>query len=236
MRHFRPSLRATLLSSLALLLFLSLAHWQWRRAEEKRQLLARWEAQIQKEPLLLNKISWEEVERFQPVQVQGRFDLDHPIWLANRFSGGRLGYELLIPFQIEGRGTSLLVNLGWTPLVGGDPKRLPEIPPLPKGKVQIEGIIDHFPALGLYLEGGEKIRGWPAVVSWLSREEIERSLGRPVLPWQLKLSPELPFGLERRWTIQLYPSPERHVGYALQWLSFALVTLFLWFFSSWKRS
>lgn len=248
-RYFRPTLGSTLLLLAAVVLFLSLARWQWQRAEEKRQLLAVYEERLKAPPRDLNRISLEALQRYRRARVRGRFDSDHPIWLANRFFEGRLGYELLIPFEIRHRQTLILVNLGWISLPARDPNVLPKLPPLPKGELEIEGMLDRFPSLGLYLQGGEKISGWPAVVSWLDQKELERVLGQPVLAWQLELDPKpsspsgriaalpagLPFGFQQKWRLELHPPPERHLGYAFQWMVFAVVAVVLWFYLNWKR-
>ncbi len=59
---------------------------------------------------------------------------------------------------------------------------------------------------------------------------MQAQLGAPLLPFVLRLSPHSEHGYVREWQTRTGLSPERHVGYAVQWfaLAVALVVLCIW--------
>lgn len=59
---------------------------------------------------------------------------------------------------------------------------------------------------------------------------IREQLKRPLLPFVLRLSPASDHGYERDWRVRTGLTPERHLGYAVQWfaLAVALVGLCVW--------
>jgi surfeit locus 1 family protein len=87
------------------------------------------------------------------------------------------------------------------------------------------------PAPGLLLGAtGYDDAGWPRVVQWLDLDCIQEQLGKPLLPFVLRLAPQADFGYARDWQVRAGLTAERHVGYAVQWfaLAVALVALSLW--------
>ena len=50
--------------------------------------------------------------------------------------------------------------------------------------------------------------------------ELEERFGEPLMGYQLLLDAEMPDGYVRQWQLRML-SPERHVGYAIQWFSLA---------------
>jgi cytochrome oxidase assembly protein ShyY1 len=57
--------------------------------------------------------------------------------------------------------------------------------------------------------------------------QLTTALGEPLSPRILLLDPAAPFGYVRAWRAPGLP-PLRHFSYAVQWWSFALLTLILW--------
>ena len=66
---------------------------------------------------------------------------------------------------------------------------------------------------------------------------MTEKLGYPLLDFQIELDANAVHGFRREWKIQTTISPEKHLGYAVQWfgLALALTGLFIWI-SSQKRS
>lgn len=61
-------------------------------------------------------------------------------------------------------------------------------------------------------------------------DRIQKQLGKPLLPFVLRLAPDVDAGYAREWELRTGLTPERHVGYAVQWfaLALALLVLSLW--------
>jgi surfeit locus 1 family protein len=59
---------------------------------------------------------------------------------------------------------------------------------------------------------------------------IQAQLGGSLLPFVLRLSPASEQGYTREWQLRTGLTPERHLGYAVQWfaLAAALLTLCIW--------
>jgi surfeit locus 1 family protein len=55
-------------------------------------------------------------------------------------------------------------------------------------------------------------------------KELQQLTHENYLPFILQLDPSEPNGFERNW-VNITVPPERHVGYAIQWLAFAIIIL-----------
>ncbi len=233
-RYFKAGWLLTLLTLLAVSLFLVLGMWQLRRAKEKQALLDLQEQQLQLPAIVMQgeeKLGI--LGRFHKVIVTGLWDPRHQILLDNRTYRGKAGYEVLTPLEI-GFGRVVLINRGWVP-GQGNRSRLPDVT-LARREVTVRGRTDHFPRMGMYLKGMRRpTAGWPAVVQELVPEVLEARLHRKVLDFQIKMDPDQADGYVREWRLD-YIKPERHIGYALQWFTFALIALGLWIWSGLKRA
>ncbi|HEY5647678.1 MAG TPA: SURF1 family protein, partial [Pseudomonadales bacterium] len=121
------------------------------------------------------------------------------------------------------------VNRGWVP-VGPDRRRLPDTT-VSERDISEQGVIVAPPAAGLDLgPSGYDDGGWPRVVQRVDLARIQAQLGSPLLPFVLRQAPESEHGYVRAWETRSGLSPERHVGYAVQWFSLAaaLLGLSLW--------
>lgn len=164
----------------------------------------------------------------RPVQLTGRWQAAHTVYLDNRQMQGRPGFYVLTPLLLEGGG-AVVVQRGWVPRNFQDRTALPPIA-TPQGLVQVTGRIAAAPAQ-LYALGTE-----PADVA---TSHIRQNLDLPAYAQQTGLAlPPLSVvqtdaaseGLLRDW-----PVPDagvsKHYGYAFQWFGLcALVALlYLWF-------
>lgn len=217
----------SLLFAMGLGLFLSLGIWQLHRADEKKALMAARESRGQDTPLRLDGQQADlEALRYRRVVVAGEYDAAHQFLLDNRMRGQQPGYEVLTPLRIAGSGMAVLVNRGWMPL-GRDRARPPE-PTLGATAVRLSGVVEHFPAVGFKLKGAEvPAPGWPALVQVAEPEALAGRLGYPVLPYQVLLDESAGEGYVRAWRENRL-TPEKNLGYALQWFLFALVAAVLY--------
>jgi len=218
---------------LMLALLLSAGFWQLRRAEEKRTIAAEQANRGDKgsfvlEPGLAASASLGRLRHRRAIAA-GHYRSDIQYLLDNRTHNQVAGYHVLTPFRLQGSDVHLLVNRGWLP-VGPDRRRLPAVTVSENALVQ-EGLIVAPPASGLELgASGYDGEGWPRVVQRVDLARIQELLGDPLLPFVLRLSPASNHGYGRHWQVRTGLTPERHVGYAVQWfaLAVALVGLSVW--------
>ena len=207
---------------LALALFLSLGTWQLWRAEQRA---ASFEAfsKAGERPALKAPIDAEDFEqlRYRWLELRGQYLSSRQILLDSMTHEGRAGYHVLTPFRLAENGPWVLVNRGWVP---ADPerRRLPEVEIGESARV-IRARLDALPRPGLTFDDpGASASGWPQVLLFPTFSNLEVRLENPLMPYQLLLSPDAADGFIRAWQPRMMP-PERHIGYALQWYSFAVV-------------
>ncbi len=215
-----PTLIVTLLTAL----LLWLGTWQLGRADEKRALLAAFEAAP--EPLPWQALAVD-APRYTPVALRGEYDAERQVLLDTMSHEGRPGYHVLTPFRLTD-GRLVAVNRGWRAW-DGPRDALPPLP-APRGVVYIEGRVSPFFQPGMRLAGGNELEAaaWPRLAVFPEPAEVSRWLGEDIDPRMVLLAPEAPGGFVRAWRPAQIP-PSRHVGYAVQWYSLAaaLVVLFL---------
>jgi len=222
-----------------LVLFVSLGRWQWNRAEFKREVVAEF-ARNDGEFRPLGQLGTMELPRFMQVEISGRWETERQFLLDNRTRAGRAGYDVLTPLQLDD-GRWLLVNRGWVPFKGYR-DRLPEIrstlPADPTARVTLRGRLDDLPSTGL--AGGRAAPAtsgsWPRVTSFPRVEELALALATttersPKLePRWLLLDEADQAGYLREWQpFAAGKGPEQNWGYAIQWWSFAVLLLVLYF-------
>ena len=212
---------------------LSAGFWQLDRAEEKRRLAVEQAYRGAKktlalEPALLTAPKLEQL-RHRRASASGRYRSDKQYLLDNRTHKHVAGYHVLTPLRLQGGDVHVLVNRGWLP-VGPDRGQLPDLAVAEQSLTE-EGLIVAPPASGLVLgSSGYDEDAWPRVVQQVNMARIEEQLGAPLLPFVLRLGPDSGHGYAREWQVHTGLSPERHVGYAVQWfaLTVALVALCTW--------
>ncbi len=212
---------------------MQLGLWQLRRAEQKVQLQSAFE-RGQQTTLTLTAENIDAVERYQQVNAEGHYLSARQILLDNMPSAqGRPGYRVLTPFVLAS-GAVLLVDRGWIPM--GDRDSLPSLD-VEELERTISGRIDQLPQPGLRMgeqrqDAGE---GWPRVLNFPEQETVEAALEQPVAPHILLLDPTNADGFERQWNIHSRFSPDKHIGYAVQWFAFAVCAIVIFLIVSFKR-
>ncbi|BAN45787.1 SURF1 family protein [Metapseudomonas resinovorans] len=225
MSAFRPGLVPTLVVLALLPILLGLGFWQLSRAEEKRQLLSAAEARRVAAPIDLEQLRSSPDPAYLRVRLNGHFDGAHSLLLDNRIRDGKVGVELLQPFQDSASGQWLLVNRGWLPwpdrrvaLAFNTPDSAQELIAwayVPPGAVfELK-----------HLQGS----GWPQLINQVDAAALWQQLGRSGLPLELRLE-EGPAALRTGWPV-VAMGPEKNLGYAVQWFAMAaaLLGLFIYF-------
>lgn len=224
----------TVIAILLLPCLLGLGYWQLQRADQKRALLAEYQLRRSAPPVTLQNLP-AQPEQYRRVEVKGRYDNQHNFLLDNRISQGRFGYEVLTPFQPEGGSPTLLVDRGW---LAGDPARLqqPAIAPV-TGTVDITGHVyregEHFHFVSTLAEKPGDAARWPKTVQSLQLEVLQKSLGRPLLLFVVRLDDGVPGAYETDWqVVNIGFGPQRHIAYAVTWFTMAATLVLLWLLRS----
>ena len=194
--------------------------WQLGRANDKRELEARFAAATDAAPLVaLAPGEPDPALRYRAIRLSGRYDTGHQVLLDNISHAQRPDYQVLTPF-VTATGT-VLVNRGWVP-ADGDRRVLPDLA-VPAGPRDVLGRIDWLPRPAIELASGPPARDepWPRRLSFPSIPQLRDQLGISLAGYQVLLDPAAPDGFVRDW----HPggiSPERHLAYAVQWFGLAV--------------
>jgi cytochrome oxidase assembly protein ShyY1 len=198
--------------------------WQMDRREQKRalnqQLVARWDM----EPFDLNQeaLPADLVDlQFRRVRVEGVFDYEHQIGLKNDFRNGAPGVNLITPLVLPD-GRAILVARGWLPIDQADPENWAHFEETTAGAVV--GLIQESQTLP-----GASIPDTPQQ-TWFRVDvaAIQQQMPYELLPAFLAMLPE-PGRNSDTLPIRT-PPPElydewMHVGYTIQWFSFATIAI-----------
>jgi surfeit locus 1 family protein len=225
MSAFRPGWLPSLLVALLLPGLLGLGTWQLQRAEEKRALLASFEARRQAAPVGLDRLERSRDPAYRRVRLFGQFDAAHSLLLDNRIRDGRVGVELLQPFFDQPSGLWVLLNRGWLPWPD---RRTPPQFATPDDALHLTAWVYLPPSGGLQLQGAPQDKQWPRLIGAVEVDALWRQLGRGGLPFEARLEPG-PASYRVDWPV-VAMSPDKHTGYAVQWfaLAAALLGLFIY--------
>lgn len=225
MNAFRPGWLPSVLVLLLLPGLIALGFWQLARAEEKRELLATHQARQQAAPIKLSELERQADPAYVRVQLQGYFDARHSLLLDNRTRDGQAGVELLQPFYDQNSGLWLLLNRGW--LAWPDRRIAPSFA-TPDTPLRLTAWV--YVPLGepLQLQTPQPAAGWPRLISEVKPDALWQQLGRGGLSYEVRLEPG-PASLQSDWPV-VAMSPDKHLGYAVQWfaLAAALLGLFIY--------
>ncbi|MDE1892793.1 MAG: SURF1 family protein [Pseudomonadota bacterium] len=223
----RPAWWALLLTAAAALLFIRLGVWQLHRADFKEALLRRYATSSSAPPQdFAGVAATPPADSFPRVRVSGRYLADRAYLLDNPKHDEQGGVEVFVPLQLDARRPLLLVDLGFLP--GGGDGKAPDLPPLPRTEVNLEGLYVPPPPTGFQMGGDALARQtrWPKSSIFLLLGEVSRDLGRPLYPRVLALDPDPASIYTRVHTLDFSSMPPaRHRAYAFQWFSFALAAV-----------
>jgi surfeit locus 1 family protein len=207
-------------------LFVGLGIWQLERAEQKRNQGSALEIRRKQPPLSLNE-PYPEVEqlRFRQVVARGRYLNDKSVLIENRKHLGKTGFHLITPVDLHESDKILLVNRGW---IAQDQLDQALARADVQGTVSLQGEvrIPQPPAIQLKQQSvstADALPRWP----YLTLEHYGEWSGLDILPLMVLLSAQDDHGFMRQW-----PHPRvsdlMHIGYAIQWFAFAIITLLVW--------
>ena len=215
--------KLTLLVIPLLTLLISLGFWQLSRYEQKLDL----EQTLQQRRSML-AISYSDIRDYAdplylPLKVTGRFVADQYFLHDNQVYQGRAGYDLIVPF-ITDEGGWILVNRGWVPSESRE--ALPDIQQV-EDEVELSGTL--YRLLGKPFMLGEDVwrEEWPKRIQALDFERMGKALEQKIPSILLVLDEGQP-GAQTMRPLQMKTGSQKHLGYAFQWFTMALVLLGLY--------
>lgn len=218
-------------------IFLSLGFWQLRRLGERKSQNAVLSVRRLDAPLHLAGVPADTgAVRFRRVSISGAYDYSREFALTLRSRNGSPGVEIITPLARAGTDTLVLVNRGWIYAPDG---MTADLSKWPEGdSVNAIAFIETFPPPSRYAaRSPRRSRAY----RWLDRSAIEADLARPVAPYYVVLAPDpnarysvpRPSAGTGRRAAEIPPRVEPrslgegpHKSYAIQWFSFAAISIF----------
>lgn len=211
----------------------SLGFWQLDRLDQRRQQNEHIRAQINNDPLNFNQalgtglISPEDLVNieYRTVEIIGRYNFSGEVILRNQVWENQPGYHLLTPLSLDGLPYVILVDRGWIPLDQRAPENWQQY--REDGMIRVEGRIRLGQNRRMFgapdptlIPGQSRLDAWNAV----NLERIALQVEGNLLPVYMAASPgSQKMDLPRRSDVLPDLSEGPHLGYAVQWFSFAAV-------------
>jgi Uncharacterized conserved protein len=202
-------------------IFVRLGVWQLHRLHERRARNALITARLTlppEDPRALPRDSAE--SRFRRTRVVGTPDYDHELIYAIRSRNGSPGVNLLTPVRLANTDTAVLVDRGWVYSPDGSTIDLSRWHDRDSTFV---GFAEPLPSAH-----GSTYADKPNVIAHLSDSVVAKALPYPVLPFfvvALAVGDPAP-AADRIARLTVPPLDEGpHLSYAIQWFSFAAVSL-----------
>ena len=224
-------------------MLVGLGVWQLQRADYKQGLQDLYEQRSAATAVGLTELSAEQDIAYLQIRLQGWFDNEHHFLLDNRVLNGRVGYEVISPFLLEpaiinqsGDVFDLIwINRGWIPMLASR-NELPDIKPVMQS-VELNGQLvnpsDTFVLADVPLSGQ-----WPEVVQRIDLLQMTERLSgvqaqgetRQIAPYLFRAAVGQAGSFQINWQA-INTSPQKSLGYAVQWFLMALVLTGLYFWT-----
>lgn len=213
--------------------FIWAGFWQLSRLQEKRdrndRVIARTEEPVAEAAELARPGDYAagaDLE-FRRATASGTYLVDQEVLVRSRSRDSAPGSWILTPLLLDD-GTALVVNRGWIPN-GGELESVPERSRAPEGEVTVSGLVRTTETRGSF---GPK-DPTSGTLENLARADVARldqQVDEDVLPFYLQLQEQDPAIAPD--DPRPVPAPELdegpHLSYALQWFTFALMTIIIY--------
>ncbi len=212
----------TLLVLFVAIVCIRLGIWQLDRLEQKRARNVATRERMAGPPAIINAITRDSTGLvFRHVVLSGAYDDKRTIIIAGRSLRGAPGVHILTPMLMG--GSAVLVNRGWMPSADAASVELDSIREAPPEDLQ--ALITPFPEdFGKVASSDTFHRIWYQ----MDGEELRRQFPYAVVPMVAQI---LPHPRQPRFPIRLDPpamDEGPHLGYAIQWFSFATIAIIGW--------
>jgi len=245
--QYRFNWKITLFSISCLITFSYLSVWQFQRAEEKLQFQRVYDARRQSLAIELAEVLIQsgsvQSGSVQPdsingqnVKLSGSYLPDQFFLLDNRVLNRKVGFEVISPLLMNDETWDLvLVNRGWVEMgrTRNDSVKVSEIP----GRVESRGWIYVPDGAMLTLQESESRQGWPEIIQDLDVQKMAARFASPgkVFPYVVRLEEGETGAFARHWP-PVNMRPEKHTGYAFQWLLMAIAVAIAYCWASFQKS
>ncbi len=234
-KQFKPSLIATILTLIALVMLLKLGFWQLERAKEKLNI----ERNFAQRPLM-PALSEQDLEKlpqndftFRRVKLSGFFDNEQQFLLDNQHADHRIGFRVLTPFILQVSGQRVLIDRGFIPRSNNEMNFTPQLKPI-HGIQNIEAFIEPDRTKDFVLGTIQQTKNWPMVIEAIDFAFIQKQLNQKVIPVVLQLDAANKNSfLQSQQAVQV--SHQRHIAYAVQWFLLAAVLVIVFVIASFKK-
>lgn len=219
-----------------------LGFWQLDRLEQRQARNAALEAAGEQPELVIETgmagrlADDPEVYRNRRARLRGVYDGERQIVLRGRAHEGRPGVHLITPLRLAGEGRVVLVNRGWLPSPDG--ASLDSLPAPPRGERTVRGLLQEVPDAG---DGGGRSVARASGTATETFRRLDRAMLASHLPY-----PVLSLYLQRLPVAGDDGPPHAvampaldggpHLGYAVQWFSFAAIFVIGFGVMVWLRS
>jgi surfeit locus 1 family protein len=228
LKFFRRWLIPTFFVLAASLICIRLGIWQLDRLAQRREFNSHFVAMSTMDPLELPALGHLEDMEYRQVNAEGFFDFSQQVAIRNQYYQGQDGFHLLTPLVLSD-GSAILVDRGWIPYEENSVRSNWEKYNM-DGKVKVNGIIrqsreqaditgESDPEL---LPGQKELQIW----NFPNIPRIQMQTTIPLLPVYIQESDsknEGTYPIATRSTVEISEGP--HLGYALQWFTFAGIFL-----------
>jgi surfeit locus 1 family protein len=232
-------------TALAVAATVSLGFWQLQRAALKETLASRIESQSKLAALQDVPGGDAQALVHRRVSLRGVWLHQHTVHLDNRYMGGRPGFIVATPLQLDNGKQVVWVQRGWVPRDPQDRTRVPSLaatagPVTVQGRVVAE--VSRVYALGAAKEALATASAPQSSAPSAARDSRIRqnlpavdfgSFTQLLSVAVLQTAPEAadaPDGLQRDW-MPLDSGVAKHYGYAFQWFALCglIMVLYAWF-------
>lgn len=212
---------STLLVIIACGVMVRLGFWQLDRLAQRQVHNAEIGQMLDAPPLFLSGdtlINEPGTLKFRSVTVRGVFDHSQEVALQGQRWQEQPGVHLITPLLIENSQQAVLVDRGWIPAEAAEPAQWPRF--ATTGGVEVSGIIQ----LSQPRPNAPPLTEPELSIFRVDIERLQAQISHPLLPVFIVQSPtvgqsELPYRSAPE--IPLTNGP--HLGYAIQWFSFAVI-------------
>ncbi len=196
-----------------------LGFWQLERLEQRRTRNALLETRLAMAPVDLGSDTSSDSLHYRRAAGKGVFDFEREVVVMARSLRGVPGVHIVTPLRLEGGG-AVLVERGWVPSPDGKTVVLAELAE-PESTL-VEGVLLRTQTAA----GSSTGSGWPVFVRSPNAAELEARypyrLRRMIVRRTAK-----PAGAPAALRAVAVPevSGGRHLSYAVQWFSFAIIAI-----------
>lgn len=217
----RKNILKTALISTLIVTFIWLGFWQIGRHRQRLAANERLRTQIEQPPFLLNTFNSADslsTMKDQQIRVIGRFDFSLQKVVKNQVNNEMTGIALLAPFVLEGTNQAILVNRGWVEASKVDSA---DLSPYDEPLTEIEGTIQ----LPNRVRGSDMTS---AEIFAIELPTLDALIPYDLFPVYVQQSP-LPNDTANTRPLRATPTYDlsigSHLGYTIQWFSFAIIFL-----------